>query len=489
VENTHARAIDARSDRQIDVLLDGEGVILGIRTTPLVEALARALRVGETLVSQIAPQDRDFFEMTARWVREDSEREASLLVRFLRENGRAVKACAICRVEGHAVHVALRPDEAALARRAERQMRHVVENSLQGIVVRDASDMLYVNDGHAKLLGYSSARELLSLEKSAIDNTIHPDDRQLVRERVKARMSGKEVPSHYELRMIRRDGTILWCDVLASHINWDGKPASLSWLTDITARKEAEAELVKSKEAAEFANRAKSEFFANMSHELRTPLNAILGFSEVITNQMFGPLGNPRYAEYAQDIYTSGKLLLDLINDVLDIAKLEAGKVELREAPMSVQDTVAQCLTLLRERAANGGVKLVADLPESLPPLMADERAVKQILLNLLSNAVKFTLDGGTVAVRARIDAGGLALSIRDSGIGMDENDIELALSPFGQVDSKISPKHQGTGLGLPISRSLAKLHGGDLAIESAPGRGTTVTVTFPAERLIGQAA
>mgnify|MGYP001547689496 CR=1 FL=1 len=483
------RAIEARTDRQIDVLLDGDGAILGIRTTPLAESMARTLRVAKPLADYIHEPDREFFAMTTRWVREDSDREAAIQIRFVRGNGKLFIATAICRVEGHAVHVALRPDEAAFARRAERQMRHVMENSRQGIIVRDMENVLYLNDGYAKLMGYSGARELLAVGRAALDDTIHPDDRAMVRERVEARLSGKEVLSHYELRLIRRDGSILSADVLASIIKWDGRLASLSWITDITGRKKAEEELLKSKEAAEFANRSKSEFFANMSHELRTPLNAILGFSEVIGDQLFGPVGNDRYIAYARDIYKSGSLLLDLVNDILDIAKLEAGKVELHETTIALPDIVEQCLILLRDRARAGGLTLSCELPEDLPALIADERTLKQILLNLLTNAVKFTCDGGRVTVSAAAAADGLSLSVSDTGIGMSQEDIAVALSAFGQVHSRVTRRHQGTGLGLPISRSLAQLHGGDLAIQSKPGDGTTVTVRFPASRLVSRAA
>ncbi len=489
MEIAHARALEARTERQIDVLLDAQGAILGIRTTPLAEVMARTLRVGETLASYIHPPDRPFFDMTTRWVREDSEREATVQIRFVRRNGKLFTATAILRVEGHAVHVAMRPDDAGLARRAERQMRQVVESSLQGIVVRDAESVLYLNDGYAKLLGYECARDLLVLDRSARDTSIHPDDRDMVRERIAARLSGKEVLSHYELRLIRRDGSTVWADVLASTIRWNGNLASLSWLTDATARKKAEEELVKSKEAAEFANRSKSEFFANMSHELRTPLNAILGFSEVISDELFGPIGNRRYAEYARDIYRSGSHLLDLVNDILDIAKLEAGKVELHETAIVLPDMIAQCLTLLRDRARAAGVTLALELPEKLPVLVADERTLKQILLNLLTNAVKFTGEGGRVTVSAALAPDGLSLSVSDTGIGMSKDDITIALSAFGQVHSRVTRRHQGTGLGLPISRSLAQLHGGDLSIQSAPGVGTTVRVHFPASRLASKAA
>jgi len=475
--------------RQIDLVLDNAGAIVSIASTPDAETMARSLIVGERFDARVFPPDRPFIAATARWVREEPEQEATIRIRFVRANGKLFTSYATFFRAGGETRVALRPDEAAIARRAERQMRKVVEGSLQGIVVRTNEDMLYLNDGYAKLIGYDSPKELMALGKSALNDTIHPDDRQMVVDRINARMAGKEVTSHYELRLIRRDGSIAWIDTLATLVNWDGKPASLSWLTDITARKEAEAELVKSKEAAEFANRAKTEFLANMSHELRTPLNAILGFSEVIKSQMFGPIGTQKYADYAADIHTSGEHLLDLINDVLDLAKLEAGKLDLRETDISVAAIVAQCIALVRQRAKEAGVALNVELPDRLPALRADERAIKQVLLNLLSNAVKFTPEGGKIVTRVNTGRKGLTIGVTDSGIGMNAAEIETALAPFGQIDSKLARKHQGTGLGLPITRSLVRLHGGDIVIESAPGKGTTITVHFPASRVIEAAA
>jgi signal transduction histidine kinase len=318
---------------------------------------------------------------------------------------------------------------------------------------------------------------------------IHPDDRPLVAEHMRRRLAGEEVVSNYEFRLARIDGSVVWVDTRAALVHWDGKPASLSWMSDINRRKAMEGELIQSKERAEFANRTKTEFLANMSHELRTPLNAIIGFAEVIKDEMFGPIGLAKYADYAKDIHNSGRHLLDLINDILDLSKLEAGKLELHDDEISLRRAVEECLTLIRNRADKSDVLLATEIEPRLAKLRCDERAVKQMLLNFLSNAVKFTPAGGTVTTRVRRVPEGVAISVSDTGIGMSEADIQIALSAFGQVDSKIARQHQGTGLGLPISKSLIELHGGTLSVSSRPGKGTTMTAIFPASRLCARAA
>ncbi len=238
--------------------------------------------------------------------------------------------------------------------------------------------------------------------------------------------------------------------------------------------------------AAEASARAKSDFLANMSHELRTPLNAILGFSGMMKAQMFGPLGHAKYLEYVDDIHSSGEHLLGIINDILDVAAIEAGKVSLQEDIVSLHDVSAACLRLIRPRALRGAVQLTETLPGDLPRFHADERRIRQILLNLLSNAVKFTPPRGTVHLFAQTDAdGGLTIGISDSGIGMSAADIAKALTPFGQVESGLSRNHEGTGLGLPLTQGLVTLHGGRLEIISEPGQGSTVLVRLPASRVL----
>ena len=255
--------------------------------------------------------------------------------------------------------------------------------------------------------------------------------------------------------------------------------------TDITERKRVEADLRRAKDEAELASRSKTEFLANMSHELRTPLNAIIGFSDVLAGQIFGALGDRRYADYARDIRDSGLHLLNLINDVLDVSKVEFGKVELAEEEIELAPAVDSCIRLMRERAHVAEVKLETDLASELPALRADRRRLKQILLNLLSNAVKFTPPGGCVTVGAEVEDGWLRLSVRDTGIGIAPKDLETALRPFGQIDSRLARKYQGTGLGLPLTKAMAELHGGRLLLESAPGQGTTALVLLPPDRVL----
>jgi two-component system cell cycle sensor histidine kinase PleC len=231
---------------------------------------------------------------------------------------------------------------------------------------------------------------------------------------------------------------------------------------------------------AEGANKAKSEFLANMSHELRTPLNAINGFSEIMIAELFGPLGDKRYAGYAKDIHSSGEHLLSVINDILDMSKIEAGKMTMRYEMLDLNDVAEDAVRLVRARADESGLRLSVDM-DGLPEVEADFRALKQVLLNLLSNAIKFTPRGGAVRIfgRAARDGEGVErvqVSVQDTGIGISREDLARLASPFEQVESQHAKTQQGTGLGLALSKALIGLHGGALEIQSEPGEGTTVS-------------
>jgi signal transduction histidine kinase len=254
--------------------------------------------------------------------------------------------------------------------------------------------------------------------------------------------------------------------------------------SDITEIKEAERKIIRARSEAELANRSKSEFLANMSHELRTPLNAIIGFSEIICNELFGPLDNEKYLEYMNDIHASSLHLLSIINDVLDMSKIEAGKLELCSQPVDIGTVVADVVRMMQERAQSRGIDIISHLASDRVVIFADPRALRQIFLNLLSNAVKFSREGGQVTVRvATGQPGFVAFAIEDHGIGMTTDEQTRALQPFGQAKPAITRDYGGTGLGLPITKGLVEAHGGTLAIDSRAGFGTTVRVVLPSHR------
>jgi signal transduction histidine kinase len=251
--------------------------------------------------------------------------------------------------------------------------------------------------------------------------------------------------------------------------------------SEVASHRLTEIKLRNAKDDAERADRAKSAFLANTSHELRTPLNAIIGFSEVIRSETFGPIDNPRYRDYLKDIHDSGRHLLRIINDILDLSKIEAGKATIdSEERVELAAAVEAATRMVRQQAEREKVTVLVELAGALPPVNGSARMLQQVFINLLSNAVKFTPPGGNVTVRGEAQADTVTISIGDTGIGMSGDDIALALTAFGQVDSRMTRRYDGTGLGLPLAKAIVELHRGRLEIVSHRGRGTTVTVTLP---------
>ena len=249
-------------------------------------------------------------------------------------------------------------------------------------------------------------------------------------------------------------------------------------------------DLQTARDEAENAKRAKSTFLASMSHELRTPLNAVIGFSEIMKNESLGAMGNDEYRAYSKDIHSSGLHLLSLINNVLDLSKVDAGKVDLVEEEFNPTSVVRSCLSMLRVQAKKEGVELITDISRDILSIRADRRMLKQILINVLSNAVKFTPEGGTVTVKAwsGLDSGHV-FQVVDTGIGVAIEDIPRILQPFTQAENPLTRRHEGTGLGLPLAKNLVELHGGYLDFQSEVGSGSTVTVRFPKERIFKKSA
>jgi len=308
-----------------------------------------------------------------------------------------------------------------------------------------------------------------------------------------ARESGLQhfVSRTVELSGLHKDGHEFPIELSLGAWSSAGKTYFSGIINDITERKAYQARLQKAKEdaekateAAELANQTKTQFLANMSHELRTPLNAIIGFSEIMSIQMVGPLSQT-YQRYASDICSSGQLLLGLIADILDTAKIESGNMKLHETDIDMRGLAETCMILIHQKSKAANVTIEIDFPQDLPMLFADEIRVKQILLNIVSNAIKFNKPHGRVCLHARLThAKGLEILVTDTGRGINEKDLITILEPFKQVEDIMSRSHEGSGLGLPLSKNLAELHGGTLSIHSKPDQGTTVTVFFPPERV-----
>ncbi len=322
-----------------------------------------------------------------------------------------------------------------------------------------------------------------SLEANA--SSTHPDDRdRYIRVMEEAARENKSYD--ITVRTIRADGAVRHIRHLGEPIHdADGRLIqTVGTVQDITKEREAREALALARHAADAANRAKSEFLASVSHELRTPLNAVLGFSELMAMEAHGAIGNPKYTEYAESIRTSGEHLLSLINDILDLSKVEAGQFELVLEDLPLAASVSECLDMVRFRFGREAERLSIRISLDTPTVCADPRVFRQIIVNLLSNADKFTPADGSITIASEPAAGGgVAVTVSDTGIGIAEKDMERVMEPFGQTAVNTTTFQKGTGLGLPLSKKLIELHGGTLAISSREGHGTSVRVTFPPPR------
>lgn len=371
-------------------------------------------------------------------------------------------------------------------REAEARIRSfydVLEQSPVSIVITDADGVIeYVNPRFTEVTGYT-AEEAVGRTPAIVKSGLTP--REVYARLWSELRAGRQW--RCEILNRRKNGELFWEFQAISPLR-DSRGRIVNFLAvkeDITKQKEIQRAMVEAMEEAYRANRAKSDFLAGMSHELRTPLNAIIGYAELMTLEPAGPLGSDTYREYLSAIYSSGQHLLHLINDLLDLSKVEAGKMELAEETVTVGDVVAGAVLLVAERAERKGVILKNHVRGPLPPVRADKLRLRQILLNLLSNAVKFTPSGRHVEVTADLDQkGGMRIVVRDEGCGISEEDLQRVLQPFGQARNPLIRTEEGTGLGLPLARQFARLHGGDLILESREGVGTTATVLLPPVRV-----
>lgn len=376
-----------------------------------------------------------------------------------------------------AVVVAQQQAEDAL-RESEARFHAVFAEAAIGIGIGDMTGhILEANHALQMMFGYS----LDEFRQLNVGDFVHPDDAASVWQSYGALVSGSSNHFQLEKRFYRKNGDVMWSHLTVSLVrDAAGAPTfQIAMLEDITDRKRAEGDLEAAKESADAANRAKSEFLANMSHELRTPLHAIIGFTELLEDGIVAD--EAERDQCFADIHASAQHLLSLINDILDLSKIEAGRMELSRDAVALPQLFTTMIELLRERASNKGLTLTATAG-TITTVPADERKLKQVLFNLLANAIKFTAPGGTVTLAARTMDGNVAISVTDTGVGISDEDQRKLFQAFTQVDGSLARRHEGTGLGLALTRRLVELHGGWITVRSVPGEGSTFTVILPLE-------
>ena len=371
---------------------------------------------------------------------------------------------------------------------SQKRLDTIVELAPDAIIsINEEKRIVVFNSAAERIFGYDRSdmmgnklddllpREVVSNHDSMIDGFIQGEATSI-------KMGGRD-----GIIGRRKNGELFPAEASISRQQTPGGNVLTVMLKDVTERNRHEDEMLRAKEEAEIANRVKTEFLASVSHELRTPLNAILGFSQSMQEGIFGPLNNDKYSEYVKNIVDSGTHLLELINDVLDISVIESGRMSIHEEILDIEKLVQSACRLVLPRLEANDLILDVDVEPGLPAFNGDNRRLKQVILNILANSVKFTPEGGTITLSAGRHNGSLTVSIRDTGIGIEKDDIPKALSPFGQVDSRLSRIYEGTGLGLPLAKSFVELHSGELSLESEFGKGTVVTLIFPPDRFVSK--
>jgi PAS domain S-box-containing protein len=396
----------------------------------------------------------------------------------------------------HALLLSLRPlDETAgasneSAEAIEKLSREVAE--LSSVLETATDGVVFVNnDGTIRSIN-QSAEALFGFDPAAVANK--PFTHLLATESQKtandyiANLAGTGVASLMNdgREVIGREAHGRFIPLFMTIGKLDANSGYCVVLRDITQWKRAEEDLSAAKRAAEHASTQKSEFLARVSHEIRTPLNAIIGFSDMMSEERFGPVGNPRYLDYLNDINRSGRHVLDLVNDLLDISKIEAGQQEMNFESVGLNEALAEAVAIMQPQANRDRVIIRSSFATDLPEVVADVRSIKQIALNLLANAVRYTGPGGQVIVSTSYElTGGVAIRVRDTGVGMSAQDIEQALKPFKQVNTLKRERGDGTGLGLPLTKAMVEANRASFAISSTPGQGTLVEITFPSTRVL----
>ncbi len=499
-EQEYRTIVNAVSDVIFETDLKGNVLFLndaweGVTGFSVAESLER--NIFDLLAPQDQEEQRNTFEQmllgrqkggrfyTKLLTANDTYRAVEMSMRLLRQDGNRT-----LRVIGTFVDVEERRRVEHALTEAEKKYRAIVENAAGGIYqVTLEGYFLSVNPAMARILGYESPEQLLR----EVKNRHHDLYASAVeRSRFMHELEMRGEVRNFEIEILTRGGEKKWINENARLVRDDegGILYLEGSMEDITQRKEGDIKLREAKVQSDLANRAKSEFLANMSHELRTPLNSIIGFSEIIKNEVLGPVGQKQYWEYANDIYESGQRLLKIINEILDISRIEAGERQISEGLVDMKALMNSCLGFARQKAEEAGISIVNHIDDDIPQVVGEEVALKQIILNLLGNAIKYTPEAGRVTLSYECEnSGRLRLSISDTGIGMDADEIEKALSPFGQLDTALSRSGAGAGLGLTLAQSLIELHGGELELVSQKRVGTTATIIFPAKRVVKEQA